>query len=59
MNKKFNRPEKYEDLIRLFHRNGIAVDVGILFGFEDETVESTLETIEELKRCNVETAIFP
>lgn len=58
MNKKFNRPEKYEDLIRLFHRNGIAVDVGILFGFEDETVESTLETIEELKRCNVETAIF-
>lgn len=58
VNKKFNRPEKYEDLIRLFHRNGIAVDVGILFGFEDETVESTLETIEELKRCNVETAIF-
>ncbi len=58
VNKKFNRPEKYEELIRLFHRNGIAVDVGILFGFEDETIESTLETIEELKRCNVETAIF-
>jgi radical SAM superfamily enzyme YgiQ (UPF0313 family) len=58
VNKKFNRPEKYEDLIKLFHKNGIAVDVGILFGFEDETLESTIETIEELKRCRVETAIF-
>jgi radical SAM superfamily enzyme YgiQ (UPF0313 family) len=58
VNKKFNRPEKYEDLIKLFHKNGIAVDVGILFGFEDENLESTIQTVEELKRCNVETAIF-
>ena len=55
-NKTHNRVYDYESLIERFHRHGIAVHLGIMFGF-DEDVHGIFErTVEFLERACVDVA---
>ncbi len=39
-NKRFNRPDKYAELMRILHRNGIAVNGTFVFGNDSDTIDS-------------------
>lgn len=49
VNKGFNRVAEYKDIISLIHHHGIAVQAGIVFGFDHDGREVFKDT---LKACN-------
>jgi radical SAM superfamily enzyme YgiQ (UPF0313 family) len=49
VNKSINNVDKYKSIISLLHKNGIAVQAGIIFGFDTDT-ETTFQ--EALNACN-------
>lgn len=50
--------EKYEDLIKNIHDQGIAIDASIIFGFEDEDRNAIQKTIDYLIENEIELAQF-
>ena len=56
--KGFNIPEMYKDAIDNFHRYGIFIEAGIVFGFEDERKPVFQQTLKMLKEIGVD-AIQP
>ena len=56
--KGFNRVEEYGDIIRRIHSHGIAVQAGIVFGFDHDTPETFKSTIEFLEQAGVQNATF-
>ncbi|MGH7206754.1 MAG: hypothetical protein ACREI2_11165, partial [Nitrospiraceae bacterium] len=57
-NKTFNRVQKFEDEIKMFHDHGIMVNPGIVFGFDNDD-ESVFEKAQEfLLKNRVELAYF-
>lgn len=58
MNKGFNRVEEYSQIIRRIHSHGIAVQAGIIFGFDHDTPEIFKETIDFLEMVGVQNATF-
>ena len=57
-NKSFNRVQKFEGEIKMFHDHGIMVNPGIVFGFDNDD-ESVFEKAQEfLLRNRVELAYF-
>ncbi|MDF2883161.1 MAG: radical protein [Clostridiaceae bacterium] len=51
VNKEINNVDRYRNIINLIHKNGIAVQAGIIFGFDTDTksvFKSTLEACNNL-----------
>ena len=58
IHKGFNRVENYAAILRRIHRYGIAVQVGIVFGFDDDTPEIFDDTLDFLETTGVQNATF-
>jgi radical SAM superfamily enzyme YgiQ (UPF0313 family) len=58
VNKKVNRVEEYARIIARIHAHGIAVQVGIVFGFDHDTLEIFKATLDFLEATGVENATF-
>lgn len=56
--KGFNRVEEYADAIRRIHMHGIAVQAGIVFGFDNDTPAVFKETVDFLEAAGVQNATF-
>jgi radical SAM superfamily enzyme YgiQ (UPF0313 family) len=59
--KTCNRVEKYREAIRLFHSYGIAVEAGIVFGFDNdrpEVFQNTLKLLDEMEVDLIQASIF-
>ena len=58
VHKRFNRVEQYAEIIRRIHAHGIAVQAGIVFGFDSDTPAIFDETIDFLEETGVQNATF-
>lgn len=58
VHKRFNRVEEYLEVIERIHSHGIAVQVGIVFGFDHDTPEIFEDTAEFLEEAGVQNATF-
>ncbi|MFI5108949.1 MAG: B12-binding domain-containing radical SAM protein [Terriglobales bacterium] len=58
VNKGFNRVEEYLQIIERIHSHGIAVQAGIVFGFDHDTPEIFKGTIEFLEKAGAQNATF-
>ena len=58
VNKGFNRVEEYAAIIKRVHSHGIAVQAGIVFGFDHDTPEIFKNTIDFLEEAGVQNATF-
>jgi radical SAM superfamily enzyme YgiQ (UPF0313 family) len=59
--KTCNRVENYREAIKLFHSFGIAVEAGIVFGFDNDrpaVFQNTLAILEELEIDLIQASIF-
>jgi radical SAM superfamily enzyme YgiQ (UPF0313 family) len=56
--KKFNRVEEYARGIERIHAHGIAVQAGIVFGFDNDTESIFGETLDFLEATGVQNATF-
>ena len=56
--KRFNRVEEYFQIIERIHSHGIAVQAGIIFGFDHDTPEIFKDTIDVLEKAGVQNATF-
>lgn len=59
--KTCNRVEKYREAIRLFHSYGIAIEAGIVFGFDNDqptVFQNTLNFLDELEVDVIQASIF-
>ena len=56
--KGFNRVEEYSQIVERIHSHGIAVQAGIVFGFDHDTPEIFRETIDFLEKAGVQNATF-
>ena len=56
--KGFNRVEHYANLIGRVHTHGIAVQAGIVFGFDSDTPAIFKDTLELLEQTGVQNAVF-
>jgi hypothetical protein len=57
-NKPFNRVQKFEAEIKMFHDHGIMVNPGIVFGFDNDDESVFERAVEFLVRTRVELAYF-
>ena len=58
VNKGFNRVEEYYRIIERIHSHGIAVQVGIVFGFDHDTPEIFKATLDFLEEAGVQNVTF-
>lgn len=58
VNKGFNRVDEYLQIIARIHAHGIAVQAGIVFGFDHDTTEIFKETVDLLENARVQNATF-
>ncbi len=58
VNKGFNRVEEYSEIIERIHSHGIAVQAGIVFGFDHDTPEIFKGTLDFLEQAGVQNATF-
>ncbi len=58
VHKGFNRVEKYARVIERIHAHGIAVQTGIVFGFDHDTETVFGETLDFLEATGVQNATF-
>lgn len=54
VNKGINKVNKYKSIINLIHKNGIAVQAGIIFGFDTDTKEIFKKTIEGCNELGID-----
>ncbi|MHC4292228.1 MAG: B12-binding domain-containing radical SAM protein [Planctomycetota bacterium] len=52
--KGFNAPEKYRRAVKTLHRYGMFVQSGVIFGFDDDTVEVFQTTLKMLERIGID-----
>ncbi len=52
--KGFNAPEKYRKAVKTLHRHGMFVQSGVIFGFDDDTVEVFQTTLKMLERIGID-----
>lgn len=57
-NKPFNRVQKFEAEIKMFHDHGIMVNPGIVFGFDNDDESAFERAVEFLIKNRVELAYF-
>jgi radical SAM superfamily enzyme YgiQ (UPF0313 family) len=58
VHKRFNRVENYTEIIRRIHAHGIAVQAGIVFGFDSDTPAIFSDTIHFLEETGIQNATF-
>src|ERR1035438_4206664 len=58
VNKGFNRTIEYLEIVKRIHAHGIAVQAGIVFGFDHDTPEIFEDTIDFLEKAGVQNATF-
>jgi len=58
VNKAFNQVDEYLQIIDRIHAHGIAVQAGIVFGFDHDTAEIFERTIDFLEDAGVQNATF-
>lgn len=58
VHKGFNRVEEYARIIERIHAHGIAVQAGIVFGFDSDTPEIFKDTLDFLEDTGVQNATF-
>jgi radical SAM superfamily enzyme YgiQ (UPF0313 family) len=58
VNKRFNHVEEYSRIIQRIHAHGIAVQAGIVFGFDCDTGSIFKETVDFLEQAGVQNATF-
>jgi radical SAM superfamily enzyme YgiQ (UPF0313 family) len=58
VNKRFNRVEEYFQIIERIHSHGIAVQAGIIFGFDHDTPEIFKDTVDFLEKAGIQNATF-
>jgi radical SAM superfamily enzyme YgiQ (UPF0313 family) len=58
VSKGFNRVEEYAQAIERIHAHGIAVQAGIVFGFDHDTEAVFEETLDFLEQTGVQNATF-
>jgi radical SAM superfamily enzyme YgiQ (UPF0313 family) len=58
VNKGFNHVDEYYRLIERIHSHGIAVQAGIVFGFDHDTPDIFKDTIDFLENAGVQNATF-
>jgi radical SAM superfamily enzyme YgiQ (UPF0313 family) len=58
VNKGFNRANEYLEIVKRIHAHGIAVQAGIVFGFDHDTPEIFKDTIDFLEKAGVQNATF-
>jgi radical SAM superfamily enzyme YgiQ (UPF0313 family) len=58
IHKGFNRVEEYARIIQRIHAHGIAVQAGIVFGFDHDTPEIFEDTLDFLEDAGVQNATF-
>ena len=58
VNKAFNRVDEYLRIIGRIHSHGIAVQTGIVFGFDHDTPEIFKDTVDFLEKAGVQNATF-
>jgi radical SAM superfamily enzyme YgiQ (UPF0313 family) len=58
VNKRFNRADEYLEIVERIHAHGIAVQAGIVFGFDQDTPDIFEDTIDFLEEAGVENATF-
>ena len=58
VHKRFNRVDQYAEIIQRIHAHGIAVQAGIVFGFDSDTSRIFSETIDFLEQTGVQNATF-
>ena len=58
VHKGFNRVEEYARIIERIHAHGIAVQAGIVFGFDSDTPEIFRDTLDFLEETGVQNATF-
>jgi radical SAM superfamily enzyme YgiQ (UPF0313 family) len=56
--KGFNRVEDYSRIIQRIHAHGIAVQAGIVFGFDHDTPQIFKDTLDFLEEAGVQNATF-
>src|SRR5208337_1477031 len=56
--KRFNRVEQYARAIERIHAHGIAVQAGVVFGFDHDTEGIFEETLDFLEKTGVQNATF-
>ena len=59
--KGFNAPEEYRRAVKTLHRHGMFVQSGVIFGFDDDTVdvfETTLKMIERIGIDAIQVAVL-
>ncbi len=56
--KGFNRVEDYARIVDRIHAHGIAVQAGIVFGFDDDTPEIFKDTVQFLEDTGIQNATF-
>jgi radical SAM superfamily enzyme YgiQ (UPF0313 family) len=56
--KGFNRVDEYSRIIERIHSHGIAVQAGIVFGFDHDTPQIFKETLDFLEGAGVQNATF-
>jgi len=56
--KAFNRVEDYARIVERVHAHGIAVQAGIVFGFDNDTPSIFGDTVDFLEETGVENATF-
>jgi len=58
VHKGFNRANEYLEIVKRIHAHGIAVQAGIVFGFDHDTPEIFKDTIDFLEEAGVQNATF-
>lgn len=58
VHKGFHRVEQYREAVKVFHRNGIGVEAGIVFGFDQDEPEVFEETLHQLEIFEVDAVQF-
>jgi len=58
VNKRFNRVDEYFQIIERIHSHGIAVQAGIIFGFDHDPPEIFKDTVDFLENTGVQNATF-
>ena len=56
--KRFNRVEEYAHMINRIHAHGIAVQAGIVFGFDHDTPAIFKDSLDFLEETGVQNATF-
>lgn len=58
VNKRVNRVDEYQKIIDKVHSYGISVQVGIIFGFDSDSIDIFKETVDFLEESGVQNATF-